>query len=119
MTALRQRQPRQENGPHRRFVASLPCLICAGRDVQCAHVRYADLSIAKPFTGRTKPDDKYTVPLCCQHHREQHDCEHGERWWWYFHEIDPIKVALALFAVTGDSARGELIVSSCREQRAA
>lgn len=115
---LRQRQPREENEPHRRFVASLGCLICGARNVQAAHVRYADLSVGKEFCGKSeKPDDKFTVPLCVEHHRMQHNWP--ERDWWKLSGIDPIKVALALFAVTGNSERGEFIVSSCREQRAA
>jgi hypothetical protein len=119
MSALRQRQPRQENDKHLRFVASMGCLICGARNVQAAHVRYADLSVGKEFCGKQeKPDDKFTVPLCVEHHRTQHSWG-SERDWWKLAEIDPIKTALALFAVSGDEARGEMIVSSCREQRAA
>jgi hypothetical protein len=116
---LRQRMPREHDEKHLRFIASLPCLLCPARDVQAAHVRYADLSVGKPFTGgQTKPDDKFTVPLCCEHNRLQHAWG-SERDWWKLAEIDPIKIALALYAVSGDEARGEMIVSSCREQRAA
>ncbi len=116
---LRQRQPRQENDKHLRFIASLGCLICGARDVQACHVRYADLTVGKEFCGKSeKPDDKFTLPLCCEHHRIQH-AYGNEREWWRLLDVDPIKTALALYAVTGDSARGELIVSSCREQRAA
>ena len=65
-----------------------------------------------------KPDDKFTVPLCVSHHSEQHAWG-DERGWWMKYEIDPIKVALALYAVTGNHERGEMIVRSCREQCAA
>ena len=119
MTTLRQRMPRVENEPHRRFVASLPCLICGARDVQAAHIRYSDSSVGKPSTGMgQKPDDKYSVPLCVSDHADQH-AYGSERYWWKEKYIDPIKVSLALFAVSGDVVQGELIVSSCREQRAA
>lgn len=116
---LRQRQPRIENEPHRRFVAGLPCLICGATNVQAAHIKYADLTIGKPFTGGAmKADDCFVVPLCVGHHDHQHMFG-NERDWWKLADIDPIKTALALFAVTGDEARGEMIVSACREQRAA
>jgi hypothetical protein len=104
---MRQRTPRLENEKHLRFVASLPCLFCKKPDVQAAHVRFADLTIAKPFTGgATKPDDRFTVPLCIEHHRLQHEA--GERDFWG--TVDPVKIALAIYSVTGDHSRAEQIV---------
>jgi hypothetical protein len=111
---LRQRQPREVDEPHRRFIASCPCVICGASDVQAAHVRFADLSVDKPFTGgATKPDDKFTVPLCVNHHAQQHAWG-DERGWWMKYEIDPIKLALALYCVTGNSDRAGAILNSCR-----
>lgn len=112
---LRQRQPREENEPHRRFIAGLPCLICGAPDVQAAHVSYPDLTIDKPFTGWGKADDCFVVPLCVGHHASQHSAG-NEREWWELHEIDPIKVALRLFSVTGDHGRGEMIVNASRDR---
>ena len=105
-----QRRPREKNDSHLKFIRSLPCLICDdGTTVEAAHVRYGDRSVKKPQTGiGTKPDDKYTVPLCGKHHREQH--MEGERLWWSQWGIDPVKVALALYAESGDQERGEQIV---------
>lgn len=116
---LRQRLPRNENEPHRRFVASLGCLICGATNTQAAHVKYADLSVGKEFCGKSeKPDDCFVVPLCVECHRQQHDFG-SEFNWWKRRRIDPVKRSLRLYSVTGDSARGEAIVSACREQRAA
>lgn len=110
---MRQRQPRIKEENHLRFIASCPCLICGGTDVQAAHIRFADLTIDKPYTGKgEKPDDKYTVPLCVYHHAAQHKWG-NEREWWANTELDPIKVALALYAVSGDQERGEHIVRAC------
>ncbi len=110
---LRQRQPREEDEKHRRFIASLPCLICGSSEVQCAHIKFADLSVGKPFTGLTKSDDKFTVPLCCDHHSEQHAWG-DERGWWMKYEIDPIKLALALYIESGNHERACAILNSCR-----
>lgn len=68
-----------------------------------------DPSVAKPMTGiAIKPDDKFTVPLCGSHHREQHGMR--EHTFWERQQIDPVKKALALYAVSGDHAAGERIV---------
>lgn len=111
--STRQRQPREEDEKHRRFIASCQCVICGASDVQAAHIKFADLSVDKPFTGLTKSDDKYTVPLCCNHHAAQHAWG-DERGWWAKYEIDPVKLALALYIVSGDHERADAILNSCR-----
>lgn len=117
---LRQRQPRFECEPHRRFVASLPCVICGSHDVQAAHIRYGEPEYGKPQVGMAeKSDDCFVVPLCVAHHMHQHHWEGGERDWWNVAQIDAVKLALRLFSVSGDVSRGDTIVRSCREQRAA
>lgn len=113
------RQPRIENESHRRFIAGLPCLCCGATDVQCAHIKYSEPEIAKRSVGmQEKSDDCFTVPLCVEHHRLQHAWG-NEREWWRLFGIDPVKVALRLYSVSGDQARGEMIVSACRAQLAA
>jgi len=105
-----QRHPRQFYPDHLAFIRTLPCLVCANDiETEAAHIRMSDWSIAKPMTGvGTKPDDYYTVPLCSEHHRQQH--AHGnERKWWERFNIDPVKVALALYVASGDFERGEQI----------
>lgn len=109
-----QRQPRTKLDAHRKFVGRLPCLICFDdTTTEAAHVRYGDPSIGKPQTGLgIKPDDWYVVPLCGDHHRLQHSM--SERAFWSIHaaKLDPVKTALALYAVTGDYERAEQIVRS-------
>jgi hypothetical protein len=104
-----QRRPRQKEDGHLKFIRGLPCLICGDNtSTEAAHVRMPDPSVAKPLTGiAIKPDDKYTVPLCGRHHAAQHGM--SEREWWYG-KGDPIKIALALYSVSGDHAAGEQIV---------
>lgn len=103
-----QRNPRIKDSAHLDFIRQLPCLIC-GNDIQteAAHVKMADPSIAKPMTGGMKPHDMFTVPLCGEHHRAQHST--NERKWWLSKGIDPVKVALALFAESGNYERGFII----------
>jgi hypothetical protein len=116
---VRQRQPRETDPAHLDFVRGLPCCICGNNiETQAAHVRYADLRFAKPYTGRQeKPHDRWAVPLCGRHHTLQHGM--NEREWWKLADVDPIPVAMALALNSGDQAAGEMIVSACRERCAA
>ncbi len=110
-----QRKPRDKDEGHLKFIRTLPCIVCGNNiETECAHVRMADRTVAKPMTGiATKCDDRFTVPLCGAHHRNQHD--HGnEHEWWLLADIDPIKAALALYSVSGDYERGLQIVNAYR-----
>ncbi len=51
---------------HLIFVSEKPCVICSRTDVQSAHIRFAGAGIGM------KPSDCFVVPLCIDHHREQH-----------------------------------------------
>lgn len=76
---------------HLRFVASQPCLICGRSPAHAHHVRYAQsrgLSL--------KVSDEFTVPLCATHHHHIHTTG-KEREWWHERNIDPLKVASALW----------------------
>lgn len=115
-----QRRPREKNEAHMAFIRTLPCLLCAeDTTVECCHVRMADRSVAKPMTGiATKCDDRFTLPLCGAHHRDQHTIG-NEQIFWGVKGIDPVKTALALWSVTGDYERGCAIVRAVNELRAA
>ena len=76
---------------HLRFVASQPCVICGRTPSHAHHVRYAQsrgLSL--------KVSDEFTVPLCATHHQDIHTTG-KEREWWQERNIDPLKVASALW----------------------
>ena len=65
-----------------------------------------------------KADDRWTVLLCGVHHTLQHDV--GERQFWRYPfaigvSINPIFLALALYAVTGDHEAGEDIIRAHHE----
>ncbi|MCB7127922.1 MAG: DUF968 domain-containing protein [Candidatus Brocadiales bacterium] len=59
---------------HLRYVATLPCMICAVRPVQVHH-----LLTAQPKAMGKKAGDQCCVPLCDFHHRMLHDVSGNER----------------------------------------
>lgn len=92
---LRQRQPREKNSKHLEYIRSLPCCICGGIDTEAAHIRTASLEHGKQHTGMAeKPSDKWALPLCNRHHREQHTM--SELKFWEMHGIDPFMTAIRL-----------------------
>ena len=105
-----QRQPRKHNEKHLQFIRELPCIVCGDNtSTEAAHIRMANRYAAKRECGKAeKPDDTWTLPLCGEHHREQHAM--NELSFWRLQDIDPHFAALALYAVTGDNERGEEII---------
>ena len=94
---LRQREPRVKDAKHLDFIRSLRCCIC-GEDttVEAAHIRTSSLQHGKRSTGmQEKPSDKWTVPLCGKHHREQHAAG-NEIAWWTSYGKDPFMIAITL-----------------------
>ena len=104
------RHPRLYDPDYLAKVRQLPCLCCLDNvSVEAAHVRYSDSRVAKVSPGiGQKPDDKWAVPLCGDHHREQHSIR-NERRFWERHNIDPILIALALYS-SRDMEEAEQIV---------
>jgi hypothetical protein len=95
---LRQRQPRERNEKHLKFIRSLPCCICGGIDVEAAHIRVGSINHDKASTGMAeKPSDRWTVPLCNRHHREQHTM--AELDFWNHYGINPFTLAITLRAI--------------------
>jgi hypothetical protein len=91
---LRQREPRERDERHLDYIRSLACCIC-GNDTatEAAHIRTASLANGKLHTGMSeKPSDKWSVPLCNKHHREQHSM--SEMAFWKKYGIDPFMLAL-------------------------
>lgn len=102
---------RRRDESHLRFIRQLPCLLCLDdTGTEAAHIRMADARIAKPITGISiKPDDRFTIPLCSRHHREQHGG--GEREFWEGLGTDPILLALALYSISGDTQEATRIIT--------
>ncbi len=112
---MRQRMPREKLDRHLNFIRGLPCLVC-GNNIQteACHVRMSDARIAKVNAGvGQKPDDFFCVPLCGEHHREQHTG--SEPRFWQKHGVDPILYALRLWSVTDNHEMGCDVVAAANE----
>jgi hypothetical protein len=93
---------RQVNEQYLRMIRQLPCVCCAhmpseGHPNDAAHIRYADAAACKPITGvGTRPDDKWSLPLCHDCHMNQHD-RGAERIWWEKRHLNPIRICQELW----------------------
>jgi hypothetical protein len=77
---------------HCKYVAMQPCLVCGRTPSEAHHIRFA-----QPRALGRKVSDEYTVPVCRLHHRELH--RYGdEASWWEGISIDPLQIALELWA---------------------
>ena len=104
---MNQRQPRIEDPAYLAYVRQLPCTICQrpGRS-DPAHIRSAARQYGKRQTGLgEKPDDKWVLPLCRQHHDEQHRRGDELAWWASYGIADPFALAIALYATRPVTAR--------------
>lgn len=92
---LRQRQPRERDERHLDFIRSQPCCICGDNTTtEAAHIRTSKIEIGKDDGGWGRPSDKWALPLCGKHHREQHAM--NEMKFWAMHGIDPFMLAISL-----------------------
>lgn len=89
MQLLKQKYIKSET--HRRWIAdNFPCLICKNSEVQVAHIRH----LPKGNVGMGMKNDAYCVPLCVEHHLQQHTM--NEIKFWLKYNINPIIVAIKL-----------------------
>jgi hypothetical protein len=86
----RERRSDERSCPaHRAWVRRHRCCVpeCSSRSIECAHVRTGtDGGLA------VKPSDRWTLSLCREHHREQHQI--GERAFQRRYEIDLYDLAV-------------------------
>lgn len=96
---------------HRRFIASLPCLISGGNDTQAAHIRKGN-----PCGAGLKPSDIYCLPLSVDQHRIQHDMGEVEYWRPYLGYKRASKLARDLYAVTGDREKALELIAEWKNE---
>ena len=111
------KRPAQKDADHLKWLHELPCIVTGTRPVDAAHVNYADPAYGKRERGKSeKTDDKFAVPLCRVEHDRQHHMG-DERVYWQSVGIDPLKVALALYGVTGDTDMAMVIIRNIARNR--
>ena len=97
MSELRQRDPRQKDARHLAWIRQQPCCICGDNTTtEAAHLRTSNIEIGKDDHGWGRPSDKWALPLCGKHHREQHSM--NEMDFWKCHGINPFILAMTLKA---------------------
>jgi ERF superfamily len=89
---LAARTIRLRDKQHRVFVAHRPCVVCGRTPADPHHLRFA-----QPRALGRKVSDEFTVPVCRLHHQELHR-RGDEAAWWREINIDPLPIALALWA---------------------
>jgi hypothetical protein len=110
----KRRLNRVRDEKHLAFIRRLPCICCADdTSVEAAHIRATSRDHGKvnPGIGR-KPDDRWTLPLCGKHHRQQH--ADRELAFWAKFNIDPFALATALWIHTGDEEKAQEIIRGAR-----
>jgi hypothetical protein len=88
------REPREHDEAYLAYIRQQRCCICGDNTtVEAAHLRVGSINDGKRPTGLgEKSSDKWALPLCARHHREQHAS--NELQWWASHGIDPFALAM-------------------------
>lgn len=108
-----QKKKKARSEKHRRFIASLPCVVCGRHETQAAHIR-SDNGAGTSL----KPGDDYCVPLCCttgigKNEKGCHEKQHkGEVEFWdkYGGILKATKLAQDLFNHTGNEEYGNELI---------
>jgi hypothetical protein len=88
------KQPRERDEKYLDYIRQQPCCICGDNtSVEAAHLRVGSLNHGKVDTGMAeKSSDKWALPLCGRHHRQQHGM--NELDFWFSYGIDPFALAI-------------------------
>jgi hypothetical protein len=101
---------------HVAWIKTLPCIRCGRTPCDPAHVRIGNTGGGTSL----KPPDRFTVPLCSSDpligyegcHAVQHQ---GEMTFWAELGVDPVDIALRLWAVTGDTEQALRTITRARQ----
>jgi hypothetical protein len=76
------------------WIRQQPCCLCGDNvHVEAAHLRVGSIVDGKVYTGMgQKSSDRWALPLCGRHHREQHTM--NEREFWASYGINPFALAM-------------------------
>lgn len=94
------------------MVRDCPCLHCGMEPSEAAHVRFASAAFGKASGLQKKPEDRWALPLCAEHHRLGRDAQHnrGEQEFWAALGIHPLLTAEKLWAQRGDQVAMRAVV---------
>lgn len=108
------KRSRIKDGAHLDFIRGLQCCVCGNNiETEAAHLRAGNLDYGKLPTGMgEKPSDRWTLPLCSQHHREQHSM--SEVAFWSRNGINPWVLAMSLYVCSGDHAAASVVIERQR-----
>ena len=117
IASTKQKRPRVEDKQHLAWIRTLSCCICGKPNPDPAHIRSASAVHGKRETGKAeKASDRWVVPLCREHHDQQHDAG-NELLWWASTGIDPFGLALSLHAASCDDEIADGILRSIRKAK--
>ncbi|WP_265440591.1 putative HNHc nuclease [Bradyrhizobium sp. SEMIA] len=93
---MTERVPRQRDEKYLAYIRTQPCCICGDNtSTEAAHLRAGSISDGKRYTGmQEKSSDKWALPLCGRHHREQHRMNELE--FWASYGINPFELAISI-----------------------
>jgi len=80
---IEQRAPCVEDPAYLAWVREQRCVICGtDQNIEAAHLRVGSIPHHKTYGAmQMKSSDKWALPLCAKHHREQH-ANGDEMLWW-------------------------------------
>lgn len=87
-------RPRLHDDGYLAFLRTKPCCLCGTTgDTEACHIRIGFRALGK------KPDDRFAVPMCSTHHREQHSMNESE--FWASYRRDPFAIATTCYEFYG------------------
>ena len=93
---------RIERPQYRTWVNKLPCVICGAQETEAAHLSMANNEYCHLGRGKgRKASDRWVLPLCRYHHREQTNLG-DEKLFWESYGMNPYIICLVLFGVWSD-----------------
>jgi hypothetical protein len=92
---MMEKSPRVRDENYLDYIRSLRCCICGDdTSVEAAHLRVGSVNDGKQPAGMAqKSSDRWALPLCGRHHREQH-ATGNEMEFWLSYAIDPFALAM-------------------------
>lgn len=95
------KQKAKKNGNYLAFIHKLPCVVSGAREVQAAHLSYANPRYGHYGRGKgSKAPDRWALPLSEAEHRRQHSM--NEESYWRSVGINPHVLALVIFGLWAD-----------------